>query len=75
MTNKTMKLWLWIYNNKLMKAVACPEEGTLTIYDDEDHVLIRRTGLTIGQIKTIEVAFTTNGAKRIDGHREPFTYL
>ena len=75
MIAKNVKIWIWIYNGKMLKAISRPEDGTFTIYDEHDNILIKRTGLTVAQIKKIEVVISTSGAKRMDGHREPFTYL
>jgi hypothetical protein len=75
MAKNEIKIWIWINNNKLYKAVSNPNTKTITIYDEDDNVLIRRTGLTVHQIKKIEFALTIYGARRMDGHRQPFTYL
>jgi len=75
MVAKNVKVWMWVYNGKVIKAISCPEDGTFTIYDEHDNILIKRTGLTLAQIKKIEVTLSASGIKRMDGHREPFTYL
>ena len=69
------KIWIWIQDNKLFKAVCNPLERSLTIYNENDEILVQRKGLTPNQIKTIEIVFSKKGAKRIDGNQEPFTYL
>ena len=76
LSNRTVRIWLWLYNDKLMKAVSCTEDGTITVYDENDNVLIKRTGLTPAQIKKIEIVLANTGAKRLDGgSKEPITYL
>jgi hypothetical protein len=75
MANKNAKIWIWMHNGKILKAIAHPNEGIFAIYDEHDNLLIKRTGLTIAQIKKIEITMSTSGVKRVDGHREPFTYL
>jgi hypothetical protein len=75
MTQNTIKVWIWIHNDRLYKAISNPATKTITIYDADDKILIRRTGLTIQQIKTIELTLDTCGARRMDGHKQPFTYL
>jgi len=62
-------------NNRLLKAVLNQNTGTLTIYDEYDNILLRRMGLTKQQTKNIEIIFSNHCIKRVDGHREPFTYL
>ena len=75
MKNNNIKIWIWICNGRVYKAISRPGDGTLTIYDEHDNILIKRTGLTPAQIKKIEIVLSSSGAKRMDGHREPFTYL
>ena len=75
MTKKNIKIWLWLHNGRLLKAISRPDDGTLTIYDEHDNILIKRSGLTLSQIKKIEIALSISGAKQMDEHREPFTYL
>jgi hypothetical protein len=62
-------------NNRLLKAVSNQSTGTLTIYDEYDKILLRRTGLTRQQIKSMELIFTNYCIKRIGDHKEPFSYL
>jgi hypothetical protein len=75
MTAKDVKIWIWVQNNRILKAISNKEAGTLTIYDESDNIILRRTGLSKQQIKTIELILTTYNLKRIDDHKEPFTYL
>ncbi len=69
------KTWIWMQNNRLLKAVINQITGTLTIYDEYDNILLRRIGLTKKQIKNIEIIFSNHCDNRVGGHREPFTYL
>ena len=75
MKNCKVKIWIWISNGRIYKAISRPIDGTLTIYDAHDNILIKRTGLTPAQIRKIEISLSVSGATRMDGHREPFTYL
>jgi len=75
MIKKNTKIWIWIQNNRLLKAISNQETGTLTIYDERDKILLKRTGLTKQQIKKIETCISNQQVKRVDDHREPFTYL
>ena len=75
MVNKNVKTWIWMQNNRLLKAVLNQNTGTLSIYDEYNNILLRRLGLTKQQIKNIEIIFSNHCIKRVDGHREPFTYL
>jgi len=75
MMNKNIKIWIWIQNNRLLKAISNQDTGTLTIYDERDNILLKRTGLTRQQAKKIEICLSKHGIKKIDDHREPITYL
>jgi len=75
MTTKDIKIWIWVQNNRILKAISNRETGTLTIYDECDNIILRRTGLSKQQIKTIELILATYNLRRIDDHKEPFTYL
>lgn len=75
MTNRNTNIWIWVQNNRILKAVSNQDTGTLIIYDEDDNILLKRTGLTKQQIKKIEVIFSNCNIKKIDDHKEPFTYL
>jgi hypothetical protein len=75
MSTTNVKIWIWLCNGRIFKAIARPAEGTLTIYDEYDNILVKRTGLTPAHMKQIECFLSASGAKRVDEHREPFTYL
>lgn len=75
MVRKSSKIWIWIQNNRVLKAVSNENTGTLTIYDEYDKVLLRRTGLTRQQVKKLELIFSNHCIKKIGDHSEPFTYL
>lgn len=75
MVNKNSKIWIWLQGNKLLKAVYNPCNKTLTIYNENDEILVKREKLTQNQIRNIEIAFSIKGVKRIDSRTEPFTYL
>jgi hypothetical protein len=75
MTTKAVKIWIWVQNNRILKAISNQDAGTLTIYDEYDNIILRRTGLSKQQMKTIELIFSTYNLRRIDDRKEPFTYL
>jgi len=75
MKKNNVKIWIWLHNGKIMKAISYPDEGTLTIYDDHDNILLKRTGLSLIQMKKIEIALSSLGAKQLTKNKEPFTYL
>ncbi len=75
MTAKNIKIWIWVQNTRIFKAISNKESGTITIYDEFDNIVLRRTGLTKQQVKTIELIFATYTLKRLGDRKEPFTYL
>jgi hypothetical protein len=75
MTAKDIKIWIWVHNSRILKAISNKESGTITIYDEFDNILLRRTGLSRQQVKTIELIFESYTLKRIGDRKEPFTYL
>ncbi len=74
MSKANVRIWIWVQNNRLLKAISNKETGTLTIYNENDEILLRRTGLTKAQVKKIEIYLTNYGLKKVDENQEPFTY-
>ena len=75
MTNSNVHIWIWLQNGKLMKAVLNTDEGILRIFDENDNLVLKRTGLNKGLVKKIEECIIKYGAKRLDAHAEPFKFL
>jgi small nuclear ribonucleoprotein (snRNP)-like protein len=75
MTAKTQNIWIWLQNGRLIKAILCECDGTLKIYDENDKLILKRTGLNKHQIKQIELTIIKYGAKKLDQHAEPFRFL
>ncbi len=69
------KLWIWLDGATLIKAVYNPQDRTLSIFDETDHLLLRRTGLSPEQAQHLATRLAIIGARRMDDHDEPFTYL
>jgi hypothetical protein len=74
MTNNK-KIWIWIQNNQLLKAISNHDAGTLTIYDQQDNILLRRTGLSPQQVRKIEICLSSQQFKKVDDQRERINYL
>ena len=75
MSNLNETIWIWLQNDKIMKAVLCIETGTIRIYDEEDNLILKRTGLNRLLIKQIENTIIKYGAKKLSQHAEPFKFL
>ena len=75
MNPKNIRIWIWLQENTVNKAVYNPTDRTLIVYNEHDEIILKRTGITAEQLNALEALFLQLGAKRIDGHKEPFTYL
>ena len=75
MTHKNINLWIWLQNGRLVKAISCADDGTIRIYDEDDNLVLKRTGLNQRQVKVIEKQILRYGAKKLDKHAEPFKFL
>jgi len=69
------RIWLWLQDHELYKAVYNPGTQTLIVTNERDEIILRRTGITQEQLTQLEVLFLRLGAKRMDDHQEPFTIL
>ena len=72
---KNVNIWIWLQNGKIVKAISNVDEGTIKIYDENDNLILKRTGLNKLQVKQIENTIIKYGAKRLDKHAEPFKFL
>ena len=75
MTKKNVNIWIWLQNGRLTKAVSSVDDGTIKIYDENDNLILKRTGLNKFQIKQIETCIIKYGAKKLDKQAEPFKFL
>lgn len=75
MTDKNVSIWIWLQNDRIFKAILSIDEGTIKIYDENDNLILKRTGLNRLQIKQIENTIIEYGAKKLDKHAEPFKFL
>jgi len=75
MTKNNISIWIWLQNDRIMKAILNADEGILKIYDENDVLILKRTGLNKIQIKQIEICIIKYGAKKLDKHEEPFKFL
>jgi len=75
MTKKNINIWIWLQNGRLVKAISCADDGTIRIYDEEDNLILKRTGLNPRQVKQIESLIIRYGARRLDKQAQPFKFL
>jgi len=75
MTTKSVNIWIWLQNGKIIKAISSVDDGTIKIYDEHDNLIMKRIGLSKFQVKKIENIILIYGAKRLNQHAEPFRFL
>ena len=75
MTSKNVNIWIWLQNDRIIKAILSIDEGTIKIYDEDDNLILKRTGLNKLQVKQIEKTIIKYGAKKLGKHAEPFKFL
>jgi small nuclear ribonucleoprotein (snRNP)-like protein len=75
MTKKNVNIWIWLQNGRLIKAILSSDDGTIKIYDENNNLILRRTGLNKFQVKQIEITIRKYGAKRLSNHAESFEFL
>lgn len=75
METKATNIWIWLQNEEIYKSISNPEEGTICIYDEQDQLILKRTGLTKLQVKQIEENIIRYGAKKLNESAEPFRFL
>jgi hypothetical protein len=75
MTKKNDNIWIWIQNGILIKAISSPNYGTIKIYDKNDNLILRRTGLNKFQIKQIEISIIKYRAKKLNKLEESFNFI
>jgi len=75
MTDKHVHIWIWLQNNRLIKAVLDSDTGILKIYDEDDRMILKRTGLNKKEVKEIENCIIRYGAKRLNSQTQSFRFL
>ena len=75
MRNKCVNIWIWLQNGRLTKAILNETDGTLRIFNDNDTLILKRTGLNKQQIRAIELTIIKYGAKKLSKNAESFKFL
>ena len=75
MVKKSTHIWIWLENGKILKAISSVDDGTIKIFNEDDNLIMKRTGLTRFQVKQVEINLLKYGAKRLSKHAEPFKFL
>ncbi len=66
MLSQDVIAWMWVQDEKLLKAVYHKNKKTLIIFDEEDNIILKRVGVEASHIKKIELIFLSKGAQRMD---------
>lgn len=75
MNEKPRKIWFWLQNGEVYKSVSSPEDGIICIYNQQDKLILKRSGLSKIQVKQIEKNIIKYGAKKLQASAEPFRFL
>jgi len=75
MKTKNINIWIWLQNGRLTKAILNETDGTLRIFNENDTLILKRTGLNKQQIKAIELTIIKYGAKKLCKNAESFKFL
>jgi hypothetical protein len=75
MNQSKTKIWMWYKYNQLCKAVYNEDDNSLSMYNEYDEMLIKRTNVSASLMKKIELFFNKNNAKRIDLSKDPFVFI
>lgn len=75
MNRKNENIWIWLQNGRIIKAILDKDNGILKIFNENDRLVLKRTGLNKLQVKQIENCIIKYGAKKLDKHAEPFKFL
>ena len=69
------RIWMWLQNNKLIKAVVDEDKGCIIVYDEDDNIIMKRSELNKLQIREIENNIKRYGARKLNATAEPFRFL
>jgi hypothetical protein len=75
MRTKNVNIWIWLQNDKLTKAIINETDGTIRIFDENEKLILKRTGLNKQQVKKIELTIIKYGAKKLCKNAESFKFL
>ena len=73
MLSQNVVAWIWVQDEKLVKAVYHKIKKTLMIFDENDEVILKREGIEESDIKKIELIFLSHGAQRMDTTKQSFS--
>lgn len=75
MVKKNERIWIWLQDYEVYKAVYNETDRRLILFNSQDEIILTYIGLTAEQVQELEALFVRIGAKQIDNRTEPFTYL
>jgi len=75
MNQSKTKIWIWYQHNQLCKAVYNEADNSLSMFNEHDEIIMKRTHVSAELLKKIELFFVKNNAKRIDQLKDPFVFI
>ena len=67
MIKKKDNIWTWLQSKgKIFKVIYNTNKGIITVYDENDKILMKKTNLTKEQIEKVEDSFLDYVAKKIN---------
>jgi hypothetical protein len=75
MNEKHRNIWFWLQNGEVYKSVTSADDGIICIYNQQDKLILKRSGLSKIQVKQIEENIVKYGAKKMKANTEPFRFL
>jgi hypothetical protein len=75
MAAKNIRIWIWLQNKRILKAVIDIDIGIIKIFDEFDKLILKRTGLKRKEVEEAEKCIIKYGAKKLGYHAKPFRFL
>lgn len=69
------RVWMWLQDSEVYKAMYRHRDRTFLVFNSQDDIILKYTGITDELLQELEVLFKRMGAKQLDNRREPFIYL
>jgi hypothetical protein len=70
MVSNDVIAWMWVHDEKLIKARYNKIRKTFIILDEFDNILLKRNGIEESHIKEIELIFLGQGTQRMDAIKQ-----
>ena len=77
MSYKNINIYIWLQKdiNKIFKVITSSDNGIIKFYNENDELLMSRTGLSKKQVSNIEKKLVEMGAIKLDDKKTSFITL